>query len=377
MTSSRPDAPAPAGSEPADQPAPRIDPDPVTAVFLGSLVADAVAMPVHWYYDQAALDRDYPGLAAAAGETAGSPYLAPRNPHPGSILWRSTWTPPSPQFDILREQGRFWGRREIHYHQFLAAGENTLNQRLALELYLMVRRDRDYDPARWLDRYISLMLEPGWHRDTYLEEYHRHFFTNLAAGRKPINCGVRDIHIGGLVPVPALVAALGPRHPDLREIVRLHVSLTHKDPDVLAAADTLVKILAAVLPRPEGTTRSPDEAALMLREAIVELASDSISRAKLDAWSRLSDRQLVGGTLSTACYIDDAFPAALALAWRHAGDFTAGIVANARCGGDNCHRGAVVGSLLAASNPIPPRLLSGLRASATVVASDAVCPRNP
>ena len=47
--------------------------DPATHVFLGSLVADAVAMPVHWYYDQAALDRDYPALAAAAASE--SPYL--------------------------------------------------------------------------------------------------------------------------------------------------------------------------------------------------------------------------------------------------------------------------------------------------------------
>ena len=38
-------------------------------------------------------------------------------------------------------------RRGIHYHQFLAAGENTLNYRLAVELFLMVRRDRGYDPA--------------------------------------------------------------------------------------------------------------------------------------------------------------------------------------------------------------------------------------
>jgi hypothetical protein len=28
--------------------------DPATQAFLGSLIADAVAMPVHWYYDQAA-----------------------------------------------------------------------------------------------------------------------------------------------------------------------------------------------------------------------------------------------------------------------------------------------------------------------------------
>ncbi len=344
--------------------------DPAAAMFLGSLVADAVAMPVHWYYDTAALDRDYPELAAAAGGGAGPcPYLAPQNPHAGSILWRSQWTAPDPKHDILREQAAYWGKRGIHYHQFLTAGENTLNFRLATELFEMVRRDRAYDAETWLGRYVTLMLEPGWHRDTYLEEYHRHFFTNLAAGRKPINCGVRDVHIGGLVPVPALVAGLGPRHPDLREIVRQHVSLTHKDPDVLAAADALVKILTAALPRPEAEERDPAEAAADVREAILEHGRDWISAAKLAAWEKLSDRQLVGGTLSSACYIDDAFPAALALAYRHAGDVTSGVVANARCGGDNCHRGAVVGSLLAVAGAIPDRFLSGLQASGKVLGS--------
>ena len=324
-----------------------------TSALLGALIADAVAMPVHWYYDRQALDRDY-------GELAG--YAVPRNPHPDSILWRSQWTPPAAKFDILREQAAHWGKRGVHYHQFLAAGENTLNFRLALELHDLIRRDRDYDPARWLDRYVALMLEPGWHRDTYLEEYHRHFFTNLAAGRQPISCGVRDVHIGGLTPVPALVAALGPRHPDLRRIVRVHVGLTHKDDDVLAAADALVRILIDALPRPEAPPRTVAEAAAGLREAILEYGRDWISAAKLRSWEGLSDRQLVGGTLSTACYIDDAFPAALALAWRHAGDVAGGVIANARCGGDNCHRGAVVGSLLGATAPIPDRLLAGLAA---------------
>jgi len=361
--STLPDAP----SDPATPVAAATSPA-ATAAFLGSLVADAVAMPVHWYYDTAALDHDYSQLALTAAAGA---YLAPRNPHSGSILWRSQWTPPSPEFDILREQAAFWGQRGVHYHQFLAAGENTLNFRLAAELFALVRHDRGYDAEKWLDRYVTLMLEPGWHRDTYLEEYHRHFFTNLAAGRKPINCGVRDIHIGGLVPVPALAAALGPGHPDLREIVRLHVGLTHKDADVLAAADSLVKILAAALPRPEAGPRSPAEAAAALREAILDHGRDWISAAKLAAWEKLSDRQLVGGTLSTACYIDDAFPAALALAYRHAGDFTAGVVANARCGGDNCHRGAVVGSLLACSAPIPQPLLTGLQRLPPAVATAA------
>jgi ADP-ribosyl-[dinitrogen reductase] hydrolase len=344
-----------------DQAAPR---DAARDAFLGSLVADAVAMPVHWYYDQRALDRDYPELAAAEPV-----YLAPRSPHPDSILWRSSWTPPGPKFDILREQADFWGKRGIHYHQFLTAGENTLNFRLAVELFDLVRRDRDYDPERWLDRYVAFMLEPGRHRDTYVEEYHRHFFTNLGAGRKPINCGVRDVHIGGLAQVPALVAALGPRHPDLRRIVRLHVNLTHKDDEVLAAADALTRMLVDAIPRPDVPPPSAAESAAALRAAILEHGRDWISAAKLRGWQDLDDRRLVGGTLSSACYIEDAFPAALALAWRHAGGFAAGVRANALCGGDNCHRGAVVGALLGAASSIPHQLLAGLEAGGRVTDS--------
>jgi ADP-ribosyl-[dinitrogen reductase] hydrolase len=339
--------------------APSPDAAPSSAL-LGALVADAVAMPVHWYYDQRALDRDYGAITG---------YAAPKNPHPDSILWRSQWTPPEAKFDILREQAAHWGKRGVHYHQFLAAGENTLNFRLAVELFEFLRRHREHDPERWLDRYVAVMLEPGWHRDTYVEEYHRHFFTNLGAGRKPINCGVRDIHIGGLVPVPAIVAALGPRHPDLRRIVRVHVGLTHKDDEVLAAADAFVRMLADALPRPEAGPRTVAEAATALRESILEHGRDWISAAKLRGWEGLSDRQLVGGTLSSACYIEEAFPAALALAWRHAGDVAGGVFANASCGGDNCHRGAVVGGLLGATAPIPDASLAGLACGARVTLS--------
>ena len=317
-------------------------------VFLGALAADAIAMPVHWYYNQSAIERDF-GLIDC--------YHAPKPQHPDSILWRSEYRPLNERGDILREQAEYWGRRGVHYHQFLKAGENTLNAQLAVELFEQVRRAGHYDPERWLDTYIEFMLTPGRHRDTYAEEYHRHFFTNYASGRKPINCGVRDIHIGGLVQVPALVAALGPRHPELREIVQTHVALTHKDADVLAAADVVVRILAAV-------SRGAD-----LRETILEEAPAWISAAKLKKWEAAPDRIVIGGILSSACYIPDAFPAALFLAYRHAGRPADGICSNAQCGGDSCHRGSVVGSLLGATAPLPERLFTGL-ANASRVTGD-------
>ena len=313
--------------------------------LLGALAADAVSMPVHWYYDRAALAQDY-------GQISG--YLAPRNPHPGSILWRSHYQPLNPRGDILHEQARYWGQRGVHYHQFLAAGENTLNYQLAARLYRQTIELGRYDADAWLVCYVDFMLTPGRHRDTYIEEYHREFFTNYARGRKPRACGVADIHIGGLTPVPALFAALAETGQDVAAAVREHVALTHKDADVLRAAACFVEILRAV--------RGGEP----LREAILAHAPDWISAAKVARWSKEPDAVVVGQRLSPACYIQDAFPAALYLAWKYADDFGAGICANAQVGGDNCHRGAVVGALLGQACGVPNAWREGLLAESRV-----------
>ena len=135
--------------------------------FLGSLVADAISMPVHWYYDRNKLDRDYPGLSG---------YSRPKNPHPDSILWRSSYNSTEPKSDILHGQKKYWGQREIHYHQHLNAGENTLNLQLSAELYRQIILNGEFSIDHWLHRYAEVMLTPGWHNDTYIEEYHRAFF---------------------------------------------------------------------------------------------------------------------------------------------------------------------------------------------------------
>ena len=77
-----------------------------TGALWGTFIGDALAMPVHWYYDRAALKRDYGTV---------SDYLAPRNPHPDSILWRSAYTSLNERGDILHEQAQYWEQRGIHY----------------------------------------------------------------------------------------------------------------------------------------------------------------------------------------------------------------------------------------------------------------------
>jgi ADP-ribosyl-[dinitrogen reductase] hydrolase len=298
--------------------------------YLGSLAADALAMPVHWYYDRSALRAAY-GVVTR--------FVAPQPKHTGSILWRSKYEPLNERADILRDQSKYWGQKEVHYHQFLQAGENTLNFKLAIELHGLVKLKGTYDSETWLERYVACMLQPGWHRDTYAEEYHRAFFNNYAKGKAPKVCGIEDEHIGGLATVPALIAGLvGTPLPELRKAVQIHVALTHKHEGVLRAADTLTLLLAEVA------------AGVSLRDAMRKHSSDWLSPTKAEAWQKTEpDEQVIGQRFSPACYIAESMPAALYLAWKYHDRFAEGLTANAMVGGDNCHRGAVVGALLGAA----------------------------
>ena len=74
---------------------------------------------------------------------------------------------------------------------------------------------------------------------------------------------------------------------------------------------------------------------------------------------------MIGGLLSPACYIDQSFPSVLYLAARYPDDFESAMIANTNVGGDNCHRGAILGAILGASlglEAIPKRWINGLTA---------------
>ena len=316
--------------------------DPLHGMAWGSFIGDALAMPVHWYYDRAALHRDY-GIVRD--------YVPPRNPHPGSILWRSEYTALNARGEILHDQAEYWGRRDIHYQQFLRAGENTLNLQLAKMLMESLVARGSYEPDGYLQRYTEFMLTPGQHRDTYVEECHRKFFTAYARGTAPRKCAGSDIHIGGLAHVGILCAFLASDAKAARAAVREHITLTHRSDEVLAAGDALAQILC-------DTAAGGD-----LRTAIFQHGADWFSKRKAEQWSREPDEVVIGLRVSPACYIADAFPASLYLAWKYAGDFESGVIANANVGGDNCHRGAVVGALLGAAvgeSGIPPRFIGEL-----------------
>jgi len=308
--------------------------------LLGAFLGDALAMPVHWYYDRAALVRGYGCVAELT---------APKNPHPGSILWRSSYAAPNAKGEILHDQAQYWGRRDVHYHQFLHAGENTLNLQLALELLASLRACGRYDRDDYMRRYVIFMTTPARHRDTYIEECHRNFFTRYARGKKPADCGGEDIHIGGLAHVPVLAVWFADDEAAALAAVREHVRVTHRGEQIEAAARDLTKMLVAIL-RGAGA-----------RESIEQSGHGWVGRKKLSSWAGLPDQEVIGPVLSPACYLSDSFPASLFLAWKYADDLESALVANTNLGGDNCHRGVVIGALVGAGGSgVPERWRRGL-----------------
>jgi ADP-ribosyl-[dinitrogen reductase] hydrolase len=313
--------------------------------LFGLFIGDALAMPAHWYYNRAALRKDY-GII--------SDYLQPRNPHPDSILWRSHHTVADQRYDILHEQARFWGKPGIHYHQFLKAGENTLNLTLCRLLLHSLLENNGYDPDDYLKRYIAFMTTPGSHRDTYVEEYHRHFFARLAEGRSPRNCGIQEKHIGGLVGLVPIIVYYRNEPQTAATAARNHLSLTHRGPRMQRSADFLIDTLLRVF---QGES---------LQEVLMsgmKTQSNPLFGHPFTKWLEQPDDVVVGRRLSTACYVEDAVPAVIYLAYKYAENPERGLVVNTNLGGDNAHRGALLGALLGGANgqaSFPDRWVDGL-----------------
>ena len=65
--------------------------------------------------------------------------------------------------------------------------------------------------------------------------------------------------------------------------------------------------------------------------------------------------------LSTACYLEHGTPLLLYMAWENNFDFRTSLLKNVNAGGDNVHRGMVLGLLLGATtNELPHDLVDGL-----------------
>jgi ADP-ribosyl-[dinitrogen reductase] hydrolase len=313
----------------------------------GLYIGDALAMPVHWYYNRSALYDDYGWVAD---------YVAPKNPHPDSILFRSSYVAANPKGEILHDQAPYWGREgtRYHYHQFLKVGENTLNLKLCSLLIQSLNECGGYDAEDYLRRYIAFMTTPGNHRDTYIEECHRHFFSNYAKGVPPRECGEAEKHIGGLVGIIPVVVFYDKDPGKARSAALEHLALTHPGKKMAEAGSLIINLLLEVL------------AGKPLHETIrsmIQAQGNPLLGHPFVKWLDDPDDWVIGPKLSTACYVEHSVPAVLYLALKYHRDPEKALVVNTNLGGDNVYRGAVLGALLGAQNGLesfPRRWVGGL-----------------
>lgn len=341
-------------------------PSRATAALKNLFIGDALTMPVHWFYNVHDIDRAFP-----EGITT---FEAPPTHHPSSIMSmhsthgggrkRGNEQPAREVVGdvILKGKQDYWNRPNVHYHQGMQPGDNTLNAHCALTLMTtMEGANQHYDSDAFLDAYIQLMTDdtPS-HPDTYAESYHRGFFANLEKGLPPKRCAAvtHDTpSIGGLVTIAPL--AIGERLKgtslaDTRELCRQHLALTHPDSFLTQVCDAYVELINALLFRKVQESAAQDDSNV---KALLLQATRGVSKRDLTTLveSGRPEREVIGKVLSPACYISDAWPAVLYLAYKHysqepsQGPLTA-LQVNASVGGDNVHRGAVLGVLLGLIN---------------------------
>ena len=329
--------------------------DRVAGALWGMLIADALAMPTHWFYGgvkqiKQKLGKPISGYTAPLSEKGSFPESimalsstggAGRGSSEGEIVGAV----------INHGKKAYWTRGSgYHYHCTLKKGENTLEGEMArLVMRSMASPGGAFDQAA----YVDFMTTPDSHNDAYASSYHRMFFQNRAAGKPLRECPSNDGHnvdaIDGLI-IPAVVLLGGATQPEAaaRQAAQESVRVTRHSPRVEQFVGEFTTMLRAVL---KGQTAA-------------EVAQASAARLLGSPIDTSEDDPVV------ACYIDQNFVSMLHLLSKYH-SFEELVLANANSGGENVHRGLVLGALIGAqvgASGIPPELKSGLHHGAAIEA---------
>ncbi len=373
-------------------------------------------MPAHWYYRTENIVKDFNGGISG--------YVDPPHPHPESFMVGMGYHPDvatadrlGRAYDILHEHARFYNtsyrtleirstEREdahgnpvprlddrYHYHHGLKAGENTLAAHLVRLLMRSVVEHGRYEPGAFLGNMIGYMTTPGLNRDPYTEIYIRRWFENYARGMPPHACAElqRDVWSigshGGLMR-PLVLSLLADSSYQALGLAIEHQNLTHRSENAASALGVLVPLLHSLLTGLD-PARAIAASAAFIR--VPRVTGDELFAAyrnhkgpgnippqemwhyhtalsdgpfELDRLVRTQDdADVINHRFATACYPEHGLPLLLFLARNHQVDVEASLLANANAGGDNVHRGMVLGLVVGSANDkLPDHLKQGLTA---------------
>lgn len=380
----------------------------------GIFISDAMSMPAHWYYK-----RDYIREGFDGGITC---YNDAPHPHPESFMVGNSYLPNIQKakelnrpYDILHEHLRFYDTNynhadiklsvhagehanpmpsldeRYHYHHGLKKGDNTLGANLMRVLMRSIIKTKEYKQEVFIDDFVHYMTTPNLNKDPYSEIYVRAWFNNYTNGQPAHACAqeqrkVWSIGSSGGAIRPLLLSLTSASIYQALGVALQHQQITHRSDNVSSALTVLVPLLHELLAKKDPKQTLKEHASKI---QLIKIKGSELTKSYADhkgpgniphdeMWkihTEFSDKKLdldylletynedeiLGTVFTTGCYTEHSLPVLSYLLYKNDFDFRACILANANAGGDNVHRGILLGMLAGAANDeIPQDLKEGL-----------------
>jgi len=190
--------------------------DRISGALWGMHIADALAMPAHWFYG------GYDQVLSQFGEPI-TTYKKPPMAFPGSIMNKSNTAGGGRGSDrgsiigdvLVPDKKQYWaGGKSYFYHCTLEPGENTLEMELTRLCYKhIIESGGAFDQDMMRQQYVNFMVDPKSHNDCYVGTCHRMFFASRQKGVPLERCPDNDGHnvdtVDGMVmTIPVALATM-------------------------------------------------------------------------------------------------------------------------------------------------------------------------
>ena len=282
------------------------------AAVIGSFVADALSLGVHWVYNTNVIDKKL-----------------------GRV---------DRYYDPLTS-----------YHKGKKAGDLTHYGDQTLVLLESLSNSDGFDGHAFADRWRLFFA--GY--QGYFDKATTATLTNMKQGRDLTACGSNSDDLAGASRMAPLVAVYGHDPDQLVHSARVQTSITHNHEQVILSAEFFARSVVAVLGgQAPGVAMAATVAAHFSNSPIASLVSKGLESRNRDTREAIAE-------WGQMCSVEAALPGTVHLISRYADDFKTAMVENVMAGGDSSARGMMAGMILGAAHgmaAIPETWVSGLKA---------------
>lgn len=285
--------------------------DSVQAAVLGSFVADAFALGVHWVYDTDAIRRKYGEV-----ETLLDPELAP-------------------------------------FHAGKKSGDMTHYGDQAFIMLQSVAACGAFDADDFISRWEDLFAD---YRG-YIDKATKETLVNIRSGALPTQSGSHSDELGGAARIAPLLLTCSDDAKAFSKAAWSQTRLTHDNAMVLEAAEFFAEVTAAVL--------AGETPAVAMQAAAAESGRYDAIRPLLHAGLKSDEPSATKAiaAFGQGCPIDGTLPSTVYLIAKHENDFRRAMIDNVMAGGDSATRGLLCGMVLGARlgmDALPKAWLGGM-----------------